>query len=49
MLECSAQPENFQGRGRFVKLGYLDKHFVKNTGNKGHTGKYFEAFSPRYS
>ena len=29
-----AQPEIFQGRGGFGKLGDLDKHFVKNSMKK---------------
>ena len=28
------QSETFQGRGDFVKLGQLDKHFVKDTRKK---------------
>ena len=28
-----SQPEIFQGRGGFVELGNIDKHFVKNTRN----------------
>ena len=39
----------FQSRGGFVKLGYSDKHFVKNSRKKGPTGKNFEVFSLRYS
>ena len=35
---AGAQPESFQGRGGFVKLGYSDKHFVKNSSKKGPTG-----------
>ena len=45
---ASAQPEIFQGRGGFVELGHFDKDFVKNTRNKGPTGKNFEVFSTRY-
>ena len=44
-----AQPETFQGRGRFVELGDFDKLFVKNTRKEGPAEKKFEAFSPRYS
>ena len=44
-----AQQEIFQGRGGFVELGHLDKHFVKNTRKKGAAGKNFGVFSPRYS
>ena len=29
------QPEIFQGRRGFVELGHSDKHFVKNTREKG--------------
>ena len=39
-----AQPEMFQGRGGFVKLGHFDKHFVKNLIKKGPTGKISEFF-----
>ena len=31
-----------------VKLGHSDKHFAKNT-KRGHAGKHFGVFSPRYS
>ena len=31
---AGAQPEIFQGRGVFVKLGHLHKHFVKNIRKK---------------
>ena len=44
-----AQPETFQGRGRFVELGDFDKLFVKNTRKKGPTEKKFGAFSLRSS
>ena len=37
-----AQPEIFQGRGGFVKLGHLDKPFVKNIRKKD--GKILEFF-----
>ena len=44
------QPEHFQVRGGFVKLGHSNKHFVKKKSRKKvPTGKYFEAFSLRYS
>ena len=34
-LHAGARPEIFQGRGGFVELGHLDKHFVRNTRKKG--------------
>ena len=40
----SAQPEIFQGRRSFLKLGDFDKHFVKNTSKKIPAGKYFRVF-----
>ena len=43
------QPEIFQDRGGFVKLGHFDKHFVKNSRKKGSTGENFGDFSTRYS
>ena len=33
----------------FVELGHFNKHFIKNTRNRGPAGKHFEVFSPRYS
>ena len=30
MRQAGAQPEIFQGREGFVKLGHFDKHFVKH-------------------
>ena len=45
-----AQPESFQPRGGFVELGHFDKLFVKKKKKKrGHAGKNFGTFSPRYS
>ena len=41
---AGAQPNIFQGRGGFVKLGHLDKHFVKNSRKKGPVGKISEFF-----
>ena len=38
-----AQPEIFQGRGGFVKLGHFDKLFVKNQ-KKAPQGKILELF-----
>ena len=43
------QPEIFQSRGGFMKLGHFDKHFVKNPRKKGPAGGNFGVFSPRYS
>ena len=34
-----AQPELFQGRGGFVKLGHFDKHFIKKSRKKAQQGK----------
>ena len=50
ILEYSAgtQPEIFQGRRGFVELGHPDKHFIKNTGKEGPSGKHFGVFPPRY-
>ena len=39
-----AQPEIFQGRGDFVKLGHSDKHFVKNSRKKRSCGEKFWSF-----
>ena len=39
-----AQPEIFQGRGDFGKLGHLDKHFVKNSIKKIPAVKISEFF-----
>ena len=39
-----AQPEMFQGRGSFVKLGHFDKLFVKNFGEKPSHGEIVEVF-----
>ena len=39
-----SQPEIFQGRGGFVKLGHFNKHFVKNTRKKGAAGKIFGVY-----
>ena len=39
------QPEIFQGRGGFVKLGHFDKHFIKKSGKKSTQGKILEFFS----
>ena len=37
-----AQPEIFQGRGGFVKLGHFHKRSVKNSRKKGPAGKISE-------
>ena len=29
IIAADAQPEIFQGRGGFMKLGHFDKHFLK--------------------
>ena len=34
--------------GRFVELGNFDKHFFKNTRERGPSRKHFGVFSPRY-
>ena len=45
---ASAQPEIFQGKGGFVKLGHFDKHFIKKSRKKAR--KIFWSFlSLRYS
>ena len=41
-FSTGAQPEIFQGRGGFVKLGHFDKHFVKNSRKKDPAGKISE-------
>ena len=43
-LNTGMQPEIFQGREGFVKLGHFDKHFVKNSRQKGPAGKISEFF-----
>ena len=48
MCHTGAQPDISQYSGGAVELGHSDKHFVKNTRNKGATGKNFGLFSPRY-
>ena len=40
-----AQPEIFQSRGGFVKLGHFDKHFIKKSRKKAPQGKMLEFFS----
>ena len=39
-----AQPDIFQGRGGFVKLGHFDKHFIKKSRRKATQGKILEFF-----
>ena len=39
-----AQPEIFQGRGGFMKLGHFDKHFIKKSRKKVPHGKYLKFF-----
>ena len=46
---AGAQPEIFQGRGGFVKLGHSDNRVVKNYRKNGPARKSFEFFSLRYS
>ena len=43
-LNAGAQPEIFQGRGGFVKLEHVDKHFAKNSRKKDSAGKKLEFF-----
>ena len=41
-LTTGAQPEIFQGRGGFVKLGHFDKHFIKKSRKTAPQGKILE-------
>ena len=43
-MYTSAQPEIFQGRGGFIKLGNFDKHFLINSRKKVPEGKYLGFF-----
>ena len=43
--DTDAQPEIFQGRGGFGKLGHFDKRFVKNSIKKIPAVKILEFFS----
>ena len=43
-LMAGAQPEIFQGRGGFMKLGHFDKQFFKKSRKKGPAGKNFGVF-----
>ena len=36
--------KKFHGRGGFVKIGHLNKHFLKNTRKEDPTGKIFVFF-----
>ena len=38
------QPEIFEGRGGFVKLGHFDKHFIKKSRKKATQEKFLEFF-----
>ena len=40
--ETGAQPKNFQGRGGFVELEYVDRHLLKTQKKKVPQGKMFE-------
>ena len=46
-MSAGAQPEIFQSRGDFVKLGDFDKHFVKNARKKkkNHRETFWSFFS----
>ena len=44
MTKSGAQPEIFQGRGGFVKLGHFDKHVIKKLRKKAPQGKDLEFF-----
>ena len=39
-----AQPEVFQGRGGFVRLGHFHKHFIKKSRKKAPQGSILEFF-----
>ena len=42
--DSGAQPEIFQGRGGFVKLGHFNKHFIKKSRKKAPQGNILEFF-----
>ena len=44
-IYAGAQPEIFQDRGGFMKLGQFDKHFLKNLRKKRATGENFRVFT----
>ena len=46
-MHADAQPEIFQGRGGFVKLGHFHKFFIKSR-IKSSTWKNFTILSPKY-
>ena len=43
-MRPGAQPEIFQGRGGFVKLGHFDKHFIKKARKKAPQRKILDFF-----
>ena len=43
-IYAGEQPEIFQGRGGFVKLGHFDKYFNKKSRKKAPQGKCLEFF-----
>ena len=44
MAYTGVQPEIFQGRGGFMKLGHFDKNFIKKSRKKAPQGKILEFF-----
>ena len=50
MPEYRCATRNFSGQRKwvFVKLGHIDKHFIKNTRKRDPAGKHFGVFSVRY-
>ena len=44
-LYAGAQPDIFQGRGGFLKLGHFNKYFVKYSRTKGPAGEISDFFS----
>lgn len=44
-----AQPDIFQGKAGFVKLGHSNEDFIKNSRKKSPAGKIVEVFCLRYS
>ena len=49
MPECRCATTNFSGHVRFVEAGHFNKLLVKSTRKRGHAGKHFRVFFPRYS
>ena len=45
IIQAGVQPEIFQGRGNFVKLGHFDKHFVKSSRKERPAGKFWNFLS----